>query len=181
MNIRIKRIGIALLVVLTLISIVFIFLKVKKPSVPSSTSNFNSWNSITPGTSTESDVTASLGKPKEKIGDTLYYGSKSPTRDNQISLQGGVVGLVKESVAFSESRKTSEITSKFGDPTFTLFGPEAVNGQYLFVYPDKGVAFIGNPVVGSLFEVWYFLPTTIDLFTKDYAPDYSLSQKTGAF
>lgn len=141
-----------------------------------------SWNGIIPGVSTIKDITDAIGQPKIQDNNSLIYGSRSPTRDNIITIQNGTATLIKEIIAFSENRKTDEVTTKYGSADIVLYGPEAVNGNYLFVYLNKGIAYIGNPLTKSILEIWYFKPLqSPDDFQKNFAPNYNTSKTQGNF
>lgn len=177
----IKKYGLAILIVTSTMGIFFVFLykniyPIKKPKTQIG------WNGVVPGKSTEQDVLKTLGQPKNKDGNILNYGSKSETRDNKITIVNGTAVLIKEMIAFSENRSVEEITVKHGDAKNVLYGKESVNGNYLFVYPDQGIAYIGNPTTKTLVEIWYFEPVSnIIEFAKLWGEGYSTSQKSGQF
>jgi hypothetical protein len=99
-----------------------------------------------------------------------------------IKLSGETVGLIREPVAYTENRNVNEIKSKYGDADKVLFGEESVNGNHLFVYLEKGIAYIGNPDTGTLTEIWRFSPVpNIDTFIETWAQNYSEERPTGNF
>ena len=62
-----------------------------------------------------------------------------------------------------------------------LYGPDSVNGYYLFVYPTGGIAYLGNPITKSLLEIWRFIPTDINTLINNWAQNYSIEQPPAKF
>ncbi|MCX6704903.1 MAG: hypothetical protein NT162_01015 [Candidatus Woesebacteria bacterium] len=176
MKINVKTIVLGALVLLALISIAYVFSVTKKggglglETTPTTTPS--EINKIVPGKSTEVEVFDALGKPKLVNGDVQTFDSLSPTRDNQIVYQEGVAQLIKEIVAYSEKRNTDEVALKYGTSQDMLYGPDSVNGYYLFVYPTEGVAYLGNPISKSLLEIWRFSSTDINTFINKWGQGY---------
>lgn len=175
---------IGIVIILFLISVGYIFYLLKKetkpaPSIP--TAIQNSYKSLTPGSSDQNEVVATLGKPltenaqgKETV---LDYPSNSPARKDQVIIENNKVKIIKEVVTLKDNKKVSQFTKTYGTAPYSLFGPDAQSGFYLYIYPDKGLAFIGNVPADLLTEIWYFTPTTIEQFTSDFASGYSLEPK----
>lgn len=170
------------LIVISTMSVVFILYKSKNNNVLPTPTPSTGINSVQPGTSTIDDLTKVMGGPKNRIGDELFYNSKSPTRDTTVILSGQTVGLIKEIVAYSENRNINEVKSKYGDANNVLYGESAVNGNYLFVYLEKGIAYLGNPNTETLMEIWRFSPILdINTFIKTWGSGYSEEYPTGSF
>jgi hypothetical protein len=175
---------IVLVIILFLISVGYIFYLLKKetkptPSIP--TTIQNSYKALTPGTTDEKEVVATLGKPltentqgKETV---LTYPSNSPARKDRVIIENNKVKIIKEVVTLKDSKKVSSLTKTYGTAPYSLFGPDAQSGFYLYIYPDKGLAFIGNVPADLLTEIWYFTPTSIEQFTTDFAQGYSKEMK----
>lgn len=134
---------------------------------------------ITPGTSTENDLVALLGEPKDKTdtstGTVYKYSSNSEVRTNDFLITNGTVSLIKEIVTTAKEKSLQDINTKYGTATYTLYGQDAVSGFNLYVIPDKGIAYVANLINNTLLEIWYFKPTTYQNFVSLYAQDY---QKT---
>jgi hypothetical protein len=179
-----KIITLSALAILCIISIVFIVALVSKnnslPQPTTSASITASWNGLTPGVSSQEDVTNKLGKPKVVDGNTFSFNSQNPNNDNQVVFEKGTANFFKEYVVPSEKRTSDEITSKYGVAQNILYGPDSVNGFYLFVYPSNGIAYIGSPNTKDVLEIWYFKPTTIDDFINQWGSGYSQQQQSGA-
>jgi hypothetical protein len=170
--------------ILSLISIVYVVFNVfssKKTSLPTQnreTSNVPvDLSKILPGTTTRQEVVGNLGEPnkttKTANSETLYYNSTGKTRDSQITIENGIVVLVKEMVSYLDPKKASDVSKPYGVAIYSLFGPDSAGGNKLYVYPDKGVAYLGDPKFDTLEEIWYFTPTSIENFMQKWASNYS--------
>jgi len=142
-----------------------------------------SW--VLPGKTSKDEVISKLGTPiKDDLttnNETLYYNSTSKTRNNQIILEDESVVLVKEMISYLDSKKVSSITTSYGISTDSLFGPDSAGGNKLYIYPDKGIAYIGDPKFDTLEEIWYFVPTSIEKFKETWALGYSETQKLNLY
>ena len=142
-----------------------------KPSV-----NGFKYKEILPGISSEEEVVQKLGNPKERVETPeeirLKYSSKSTTRDNVVSIKEGKVFLIKEVFTAQEPVNLSFYQKILGETEIILYGKEASASIYLYSYPEVGVAFLASSEKGLLFEVWYFAPTTEEVFRNTVAPDY---------
>lgn len=178
---RLIKIIIALLFLSSIVFIVFnVYTSSKKNSSFQNTDVSNqavdlSW--ILPGKTEKNEIISRFGEPNKSVttatNETLFYNSKISTRNNQIIIEGGIVILVKEMFSYTDEKKISNFSEVYGLPNYSLFGPDSAGGNKLYVYPDKGIAYIGQPKFDALEEVWYFSPTTIDDFKKRLAPNYS--------
>lgn len=140
-----------------------------------------SWQDLTPGKSTSEDTTKILGNPIETkdIGNlsVLDYASKNPNKNNEIYVvkDNDRVIFIKEVIVVADSASAKTIIDKYGKTTYIYYqGKElySVPSNYLYVYPDVGLSYIGNPITGKLLEIWYFVPGSIDDFRQKWAQDY---------
>lgn len=164
-----------------ILSVVFLISKNKKTTSVIPQTSIASWNGLIPGTSSEKTVIDKLGPPEKQAGSLLYFKSKSPARKHEVIINNSTADFFKEIVAVSEKRTSEEITSVYGSTQQVLYGPDAVNGYYLFVYPDHGIAYLGNPITKSMLEVWYFSPLTLDQFITKWATGYSKQMPRSGF
>jgi hypothetical protein len=176
-----KKIALIIFAGVSLFCMVFLVFSVKKgappPAPTPSTLTTASWNTLTPGVSSQQDVINKLGKPKSTNGRTLSFGSQNPNIDNQVFIENGVASFFKEIVSPTEKITSDKITSEYGTAQNVLYGPDSASGFYLFVYPANGVAYLGNPNTKDVIEIWYFKPTTIDDFINKRASGYSQQQQ----
>ena len=67
---------------------------------------------------------------------------------------------------------TSELLQKYGQPTITYNGHKIYGFPALiYLYPDKGIAFIANKFTGEVYELQIFQPTTAEQYLKLYGQD----------
>lgn len=156
--------------------IVFFFARSKK-AVPTPTglpTSGASYKSLTPGVSSKEDAIKLLGTPlNSSTSDTLDFKSNNPNLPNQVDTSNDKVSLIKEIVTVSDKKTTTDITGQYGIAPSVLYGPDSVNGFNLYVYPDKGIAYIGHIKEPIVLEIWYFQPTTLENFISKWAPNYS--------
>lgn len=187
MNIKNKKILIPLLLV-SLISIGYIIyisaLKGKLPAKKTTISETGaSYNNLTPGLSTTSDITKIMG---ETIRETqngsesiLEYKSNNPNFNNQFSVDSGVLTLVKQVVSSKDNIKISNINQKYGNYEYVLYKSSSYTGFNLYIYPDKGIAYVGHQGSGIVLEIWYFKPMTFDEFKTNFGQAFSETPVVG--
>jgi len=174
-------------ITLVLIGIVFyiVNLFIKSPSSnisPTPIAKIASYGSLTPGVSSQNQVNASLGKPVDTktINNQIVsdYKSTSQNRFHQVTFTNGVATLIKEVVTSTDSIKSDLVTSTYGVAPYLLYNENTNNAFNLYVYPASGVAYLGH-TDGTVLEIWYFQPTTIDDFIKNWGSGFSKTQPTG--
>jgi hypothetical protein len=179
-----KRFILIPVIVLSVLSVAFILFNVfstKKTVAPTSTVGSGvapaSLEKLIPGKTTRGEVITLLGQPRQDIqgtsNETLVYGATSKTLSHQIIIEGGIVTMVKEMISYGDTEKVSDITKVYGLSTFSLYGQGSEGGSKLYVYPDKGIAYIGMPQFDTLEEIWHFVPTTVEDFKAKWAAGYS--------
>ena len=168
------KVSVLLIFVISIAYLLFSFgrkEKTEKPAVP----NFV-YKSISPGTTPEEEVVQKLGNPKEREetaeGIFLKYSSASSTRNDIVLIKEGRVYLIKEVFTYQNPKNIGEYKVFLGEPPLVLYGKEASAGNFLFSYPDKGLSFVASDESGLIYEVWYFAPTTEEVFRNTVAPDY---------
>ncbi len=134
--------------------------------------------SLTLGKSKRTDVINKLGNPidEKTFGQNQMtsFKSDSPNRNNIIVFDKNDTAQVsKEIVTSKDIRTPKSITSKYGNPPETLYGPESQNGINLYVYPKEGIAMLANLESNVLFEIWHFEPIPVENFIQKWAPEYS--------
>jgi len=155
----------------------------KKPTqVPSPTPPSFSYRGIAPGVSKENDVIASLGEPLRKDegsgGGTLVYSSGLGDQPVNVDIsKDGVVYRIYEPT--SSSLRYNKLIDGLGAPGLVLYGLFEIEGFRLFVFLDRGVAFVANPQTQEVRERWYFPPTDAYTFRRIIAPNMSLKSTAG--
>lgn len=154
--------------------------------VPTTTSGV-SWQGLVAGKSTKDQVNGVLGNPLSETSSgnqtTNTYSSLSETRPNSAVFDNNsnTALFLRQIVSAKDTKTTKDIVDVYGETNTKLYGLDWINGIYLFVYLDKGIAYLANPDSNTLFEVWYFPPTTLDNFLKTWATDYSTQPKNQPF
>lgn len=132
---------------------------------------------VIPGKTKVEDLEKILGKPidvqKNNTIDELSYSSNNPNRDNIVQTDDSIVTFIKEIISSKNEKSKTDILSNYGNPPHRLYGPNSNAGTNLYVYPDKGIAFLGSDDHNQLEEIWHFSPTTYENFKKTYATNYS--------
>lgn len=164
------------------------FLLRQKPPEPSTTIGV-SWGGLAPGVSTKSQVEEKLGKPTKESQEGSQtiseFSSLSPTRSHVgvFDKETQKALFLKQIVSYKENESVSVrgLVGLYGNKSTILYGPDFVNGFALFVYPEKGVAYLGNSESDTVLEIWYFVPTDIESFSKTWATEYSSVPKNQPF
>ena len=132
------------------------------------------FNSLIPGQNTKSEALETLGNPlNNEESATLDFESSNPNLFHQIITENEKITFIKEVIAPSDGKTTLDINSLYGDARYVLYGPESIHGFNLYIYPNKGIAYIGHLKEPVLLEVWYFQPTTFENFKAKWATGYS--------
>jgi hypothetical protein len=143
---------------------------------PTPVSKIATFGTIVPGTSTESDVSNVWGRPistneegSQKISE---YKSSNQYRFNQATFTNGTATLIKEIVNSNDNKDVGSITSVYGVAQNVLYEKLPSSVFNLYVYPQNGIAYLGAKD-GTLKEIWYFQPTTIESFMTDWGQNFS--------
>lgn len=138
------------------------------------------YENIIPGKDSEDELKQAFGNElsSENIGTQKIneYKSTSPTRNHQAIIEDGKVSLIKEIVSMSDSLTAKDFKDEYGESPVMLYDKTDPNSSFfLFVYPGRGLAYLGHND-GTLLEVWYFPPTVISDFINNWATSYSLEK-----
>lgn len=106
------------------------------------------------------------------------YKSKNIYRPHQIYYKDNNSVLIIEEIT-DKSVTTDDMREKYGSATDVLYEKLEHGTFNLFVYIDKGVAYLGHKNGGLVLEIWYFKPTDINTFIKNYANNYQETPFTG--
>lgn len=187
----IKNKKIFLLAFVSIISIIFIFIKINsnKKNTDNIKPPLNIFNEvamfkeIVPGnTYKEEDINKMLGIP---VSSTLSgevkinnYSSSNEYRTNDVEFINGAVDFIKEVVNLDDTRTAEDIRKVYGVTEYVLY--ENVSDSYfnLYIYPKNGIAYLGHND-GTVLEIWYFKPTDINTFKSKWASNYSDKPFTG--
>ena len=150
-----------------------------KPSEVKKPQNQASYKSISPGISTKEEVIDMLGEPKKEEENNsktrLEYISETLARNHEVITENETVVFIKEIITINENRSTKEITDKYGNTEYILYGQHSAVDIYLYIYPEAGIAYEGDPADGTIIEIWYFEPTTFENFKQTWGKNHSPS------
>ena len=134
------------------------------------------YNSLVPGLSSKQAAIDKLGEPLGgPDAEVLLYKSNNPNLPNELRLEENTIFFIKEIVAPSDNKTSDQIKQIYGDTNYILYGLGSGSGFALYVYPDRGIAYVGHTRASVLLEIWYFPPTTFPEFRSRWASDYTLS------
>lgn len=177
-----------LLVVLSLISIIFLIFKTnnsqitKEPTQSTApvTKEIASFGDITPGKTSLEKINELLGTPistEEQDGKTAsLYKTSNEFRNHRVISENGVSQLVIEEVINSE-KNASDIQIVYGTNPSILYEKSPSSVFNLYVYPENGIAYLGHED-GTVIEIWYFEPTNMDNFKREWGKDFLISPNT---
>jgi len=169
-----------LLIFLTLIITLGVIILVRSRSQMTKQENkmqeitFN-YKSITPGATSKESVMSIIGDPldqNQNNNQTTYtFTSPVEARPHEAVFEGSELLLFKETVNLNKTAK--DIKDKFGDAPNMLYRSTVAGGFALYIYPDRGVAYLGDTSGKNIItEIWYFKPTTFENFKTKWAPDF---------
>jgi hypothetical protein len=139
------------------------------------------YKAISPGLTAKDDVVSILGDPlnqSESEGLTTYqFTSSVEARPHEATFKEEELTIFKEVVNLNKT--ATDITTKYGEATNILYQSQVAGGFALYIYPDKGIAYLGDTSGKDIVtEIWYFQPTTIEEFKTNWAADYYDSLST---
>lgn len=176
----IKRKKITILTIIFLISIIFIVVSTQKDlpiTVESTIKPISTFQTLTLGKTNRNDTVKEIGIPQKEYveGDKLYleYLTSNPNYNDQFVFNNDKLNLIKKIVTIKDEIRVIDMENKYGASKNIMYGPGSSIGLYLYIYPEKGVAYLGHKVSGYLNEIWYFEPTDINNFKSQFASNYS--------
>ena len=132
------------------------------------------YESLFPGQSTKPEVIEKLGEPlNDKASDILDFKSSNPNLPNKIVTENEKVVFIKEIITAEDGKTPTKFLDLYGDAPYVLYGPESIHGFNLYIYPDRGIAYLGHFKEPFLLEVWYFQPTKFEDFRDKWASSYT--------
>lgn len=144
---------------------------------PSNLDNVATYKNLTPGYSSKEEILTNLGTALnakiEENKETYEYLSSNPNFNTEVVILDNKLSYIKVVYTIKDNIKYENFISKYGNPEKVLYGPDYSVGYILNTFPKKGVAFISHQKSHNIREVWYFIPTTLEIFIKNFAPGYS--------
>lgn len=179
-----------LFIILAAIAFLIVAIKVTVPPQPQPTpqevtpqqpTKTAIWQGIVPGQTTIEQL-AQIAKLK---GYDLKSVSKNQITieselggpPHEVTIQGQVVGLIKQQV-FGEEKLDTFIT-QYSQPEGEFWGPHQEAGFKTYVFPKNGFAVVAGPEEGLVAEVWYFTPNTLERFLITWGKELTSSPQNG--
>ena len=133
------------------------------------------FDEIIPGETSLERVNELLGKPLSSTtsGDLNIssYKSTNQYRNHKVYSKDGLAELIVEEI-INKSKTAKDIQKIYGIAPISLYSESPSSSFKLYVYPDNGIAYLGHQD-GTVLEIWYFIPTTIDDFITKWGNSYS--------
>jgi len=153
------------------------------PTSPSpATKKIASFGEISPGNTSIDKVNELLGFPVDtnKVdGKDVYdYETNNKYIHHKVIVENGIAKLVKEAVNIEDNKNADTIRGVYGLAPYVLYEQEPNSVFNLYVYPENGITYLGHED-GTLLEIWYFEPTTIDSFISLWAQNFSQKEFEG--
>lgn len=174
-NIKFRTWKVLLVLVAAILMVTFITLRSQPNDQEQngSVSKGASFKSLIPGQSTKSDAIEKLGEPlNDKEPGSLDFESKNPNLPHRVATENEKITFIKEIITAEDGKTSIDITALYGEAPYVLYGLDSIHGFNLYIYPDKGIAYLGHVKEPILLEVWYFQPTTFEEFRDKWAPGY---------
>lgn len=177
-NINSKSRKILLVVVLVALATFYLRPKLTAPIENVPGTKGASYDTLVPGFSSKSDAIEKLGAPLNgPDSPSLEFKSSNPNLPHEVIIANDKVVFIKEIIKVEGGKTSNDIIELYGEALKVLYGPDSIHGFNLYVYPDKGIAYLGHIKEPLLLEIWYFQPTTLQEFKAKWASGYSESYR----
>lgn len=173
---------ISIVVILFFISSSFNRPSINPPVAPSpKQTRISPLQQTTPGKTTQREVESLSGVTKisEDHNSTIYTKSSLiKIRPNQIIVQNGIVVFERELTPEKKSEEgystLSEFNNKFGSPDKKIKGSKFYGNQIsTFIYASKGFTLIGNENTDEVYEIQFYIPTSVQNYINTFGSDVS--------
>lgn len=184
----IKNKKLILITIISMSSLIFIVYKINNDQdkiiqgtpISSPISGIANFEEIIPGKTSIERINELLGKPLSSTSsgdlDVSNYKSTNQYRNHRVYSKDGLAELVIEEV-INKSKTAKDIQKIYGVAPESLYSQSPNSSFKLYIYAGKGIAYLGH-VDGTILEIWYFVPTTIDNFIETWGKDYSKVRST---
>lgn len=136
----------------------------------------SSYKGIKPGITTKEEVINKLGQPKRVLNNEskefLIFDSVDKTLPNTLLVDKGKVKLVGEHIPSSRMLNLSDAMKKYGPPEKVMFNHYDFNTR-TYIFASQGVAVIANVNYGTVYEISYFEPISIEAYLSSWGKELS--------
>lgn len=136
----------------------------KTPATVSDAQKQQSWQNTHPGMSYEEFINLKGDPKKDETQNgtgTIYYAGINQYWDTAVTVQNNSVVFIREHAFAPQNVSLKSKIKTLASPPVRLYGGISESGQYLYVSPADGVAFIANDQNDTVYEVWYFKPASL--------------------
>ncbi len=132
------------------------------------------YKGITPGQTKKVDVLALLGDPnrteQDGANEILLYPSPFTRQFNTIIFQDQIVVLIDVVIGDEDALAFSAIKALYGEPGKIAY-TNYLQGSMVYIYPDKGRAFIADENADIVFTKQCFFPMSLDDYLNTWGKD----------
>ena len=134
----------------------------------------SSWRGVVPGKDKAEGLVNKLGAPRRQTfedGKLALEYVRGEELESLVYIQNNTVDLVRD--YSSRDKKLAVFKNEFGRPEGEFYGPHAAAGFKVFVFASDGTAAIAKPDTGTVIEVWYFEPTSLQNFLSRWGTNFT--------
>lgn len=180
--------GIGIGIVAILVTLIFVIVRrpPKSPALPPALPpSALQWKNIKVGQDDKSQVAAKLGQPLstknlEGNKEVSTYQSNNQYWPHEVEYVNGITTLVKQRQLQSKKFELFEYAKKYGQPEKIVPTNDSGFGIDLYIYAKNGFALKAHRVEGTIFEIWYFQPTTLEDFLQKYSQEIGTDPTQGS-
>jgi hypothetical protein len=120
------------------------------------------WQGVRPGISFQ-DLIKMRGEPKPSraSAEEVLYPGTNRYWDTAVTIQNNTVLFIREHVFVPQNISFKSRSSQISEKPTKLYGQVSESGQFIYVYPASGIAFLVNDQNDTVYETWYFQPTDL--------------------
>ena len=145
------------------------------------TDQINTWQGITPGTTTVGELEKKLGQPIDQIQNadgttTLHYQSAFTSIPNQVVADDqNTIQFIKEYYDYTQGFYLADYIQEHGEADFSLTDLGTSDAVLAHIFLTDGVVLVANKSNNYVIQKWYFTPTTKENFLAQWGKNLSES------
>lgn len=122
------------------------------------------WGGILPGIPF-GDLVSKMGPPQKTNATegqvSMFYPGVDKNWDTEVVIRNDVISFIREHIFPPQNTSLSSRLQQFDVSPVRLYGKISESSMFLFVFPDRGVAFIASEKNDTVHEAWYFQPAPL--------------------
>lgn len=135
------------------------------------------YENVQVGESNKEDVIENFGEPiNEKVQGNykvLEFVSDNPNFNNEVFFENDNAEFIKRIIVKENNINLNDYEKDLDTTKYVLYSYSSTFGTNLVVYPQSGIAFVAHTNTGIVYEIWYFEPTTLEIFKETWAKGYT--------